>query len=126
MCLGIPGQVVELVEGYGGQLALIDVTGARRKVNIGMLDGEPPAAGEGVLIHMGFAVERVTAAEAEEGLQGLELMGRPRPRDSGGGGPGGGCSRGQAGGGGGGGGGSAAGGLFRGWGSGRSSTSPRR
>jgi hydrogenase assembly chaperone HypC/HupF len=81
MCLGIPGQVVELVEGYGGQLALVDVTGARRKVNIGMLDGEPPGAGEWVLIHMGFAVERVTATEAEEALQGLELMGRPRSAD---------------------------------------------
>jgi len=95
MCLGIPGQVVELVEGYGGQLALIDVTGARRKVNIGMLDGEPPAAGEWVLIHMGFAVERVTAAEAEEALQGLELMGRPRSADPRGADPGGAYSGGQ-------------------------------
>jgi hydrogenase assembly chaperone HypC/HupF len=84
MCLGIPGQVVELVEGYGGQLALVDVTGARRKVNIGMLDGEPPAAGQWVLIHMGFAVERITATEAEEALQGLELMGRPRSAEPGG------------------------------------------
>ena len=39
MCLGIPGQVVEMLEGYGGQLALVDVAGERRKVNIGMLRG---------------------------------------------------------------------------------------
>nr|MDQ3307559.1 HypC/HybG/HupF family hydrogenase formation chaperone [Actinomycetota bacterium] len=38
MCLGIPGQVVEMVEGYGDQLALVDVAGAARRVNIGMLD----------------------------------------------------------------------------------------
>ena len=38
MCLGIPGQVIEMVEGYGGQLALVDVQGARRKINIGMLE----------------------------------------------------------------------------------------
>ncbi|MEJ7743775.1 MAG: HypC/HybG/HupF family hydrogenase formation chaperone [Nocardioidaceae bacterium] len=38
MCLGIPGQVVEMVEGYGDQLALIDVLGARNRVNIGMLE----------------------------------------------------------------------------------------
>ena len=38
MCLGIPGQVVEIVDGYGGQLALVDVEGARRQVNIGMLE----------------------------------------------------------------------------------------
>ena len=36
MCLGIPGQVIELLEGYGGQLALVDVSGVSRKINIGM------------------------------------------------------------------------------------------
>ena len=80
MCLGIPGQVVELVAGYGGQLALVDVQGARRKINIGMLepDQQDLTSGDWVLIHMGFAVERVDAAEAEQALQGLELMGRSR------------------------------------------------
>jgi hydrogenase expression/formation protein HypC len=80
MCLGIPGQVIEMVEGYGGQLALVDVSGAARKVNIGMLelDQQDLAPGDWVLIHMGFAVERVDAARAEQAMQGLELMGRPR------------------------------------------------
>jgi hydrogenase expression/formation protein HypC len=80
MCLGIPGQVVELVAGYGGQLALVDVQGARRTINIGMLelDEQDLTSGDWVLIHMGFAVERVDAAGAEQALQGLELMGRPR------------------------------------------------
>ena len=40
MCLGIPGQVVQMLEGYGGQLALVDVAGEHRKVNIGMLPEE--------------------------------------------------------------------------------------
>ena len=80
MCLGIPGQVIEMVDGYGGQLALVDVQGARRKINIGMLelDQQQLASGDWVLIHMGFAVERVDAAGAEQALQGLELMGRSR------------------------------------------------
>jgi hydrogenase expression/formation protein HypC len=80
MCLGIPGQVIEMVEGYGGQLALVDVSGAARKINIGMLelDQQDLAPGDWVLIHMGFAVERVDAAGAEQAMQGLELMGRPR------------------------------------------------
>ena len=80
MCLGIPGQVIEMVEGYGGQLALVDVSGAARKINIGMLELEQQdlAPGDWVLIHMGFAVERVDAAGAEQAMQGLELMGRPR------------------------------------------------
>ena len=80
MCLGIPGQVIEMVEGHGGQLALVDVSGAARKINIGMLelDEQVLAPGDWVLIHMGFAVERVDAAGAEQAMQGLELMGRPR------------------------------------------------
>ncbi len=82
MCLGIPGQVVELVEGFGDQLALVDVQGARRRINIGMLDS-PPAGGDWLLIHMGFAMEVIDAAGAERALEGLELMGRPRPADEG-------------------------------------------
>ena len=84
MCLGIPGQVIEMVEGYGGQLALVDVQGARRKINIGMLelDQQVLTRGDWVLIHMGFAVERVDAAGAEQALQGLELMGRSRDAGS--------------------------------------------
>lgn len=80
MCLGIPGQVVEMVEGYAGQLALIDVLGARNRVNIGMLDLDQQnlVPGDWVLIHMGFAVERVDAAGAEQAMAGLELMGRSR------------------------------------------------
>ena len=77
MCLGIPGRVVGMVDGYGDQLALVDVEGARRKVNIGMLPAAPPP-GQWVLIHMGFAVETVDADGAATALSGLELMGRPR------------------------------------------------
>ncbi|MCU1613365.1 MAG: hydantoin utilization protein [Frankiales bacterium] len=76
MCLGIPGRVIELVPGFGDQLALVDVSGARRRVNIGMLDA-PPGPGDWVLIHVGFAVSVVDEAEAARALSGLELMGRP-------------------------------------------------
>ena len=76
MCLGIPGQVVDMVEGYGGQLAMVDVLGVARQINLGMLDG-PVREGEWVLIHMGFAMERVDAAGAAQAMAGLELMGRP-------------------------------------------------
>jgi hydrogenase expression/formation protein HypC len=76
VCLGIPGQVVELVEGYANQLALVDVEGVARKVNVGLLDEGSLAPGDWVLIHMGFAVERVDAAQAKTARSGLELMGR--------------------------------------------------
>ena len=76
MCLVIPGRVVAIADGYAGQVALVDVQGARRQVNIGMLD-EPPSAGDWVLLHLGFAVEAIDEAQAREALAGLKLMGRP-------------------------------------------------
>lgn len=78
MCLGIPGQVVELVEGYDGQLALVDVQGAQRRINVGMLEDEQISPGDWVLIHMGFALNRIDETEAHDALAGLELMGRAR------------------------------------------------
>lgn len=78
MCLGIPGQVVSLVEGYEGQLAEVDVQGAVRRVNVGMLDEPLPGPGDWVLIHMGFAVERTDEPGATRAMEGLELMGRAR------------------------------------------------
>jgi hydrogenase expression/formation protein HypC len=81
MCLGIPGRVVSRVEGFGDQLVLVDVMGAQRQINIGMLEDADQAAlaiGDWVLIHMGFVVELVDEAGAEKAMAGLELMGRPR------------------------------------------------
>jgi hydrogenase expression/formation protein HypC len=78
MCLGIPGQVVEMLDGYGGQLALVDVAGQTRKVNVGMLPDETFAPGDWVIIHMGFVVEKTDRAGAEEAMAGLELIGRGR------------------------------------------------
>ncbi|MGV9744421.1 HypC/HybG/HupF family hydrogenase formation chaperone [Rhodococcus zopfii] len=83
MCLGIPGRVIRLLEGYGGQLALVDVVGESRRINIGLLDDGTLAPGDWVVIHMGFAVERVDEAGAERALAGLELMGRGLDRGDG-------------------------------------------
>jgi hydrogenase expression/formation protein HypC len=78
MCLGIPGQVVAMLDGYGGQLALVDVAGQTRKVNVGMLPDETFIPGDWVIIHMGFVVEKTDKAGADEAMAGLELMGRGR------------------------------------------------
>ena len=75
MCLGIPGRVVHMLDGYGGQLALVDVAGEPRKVNIGMLPEETFSAGDWVVIHMGFVVEKTDEAGAAAALAGLKLMG---------------------------------------------------
>ena len=76
MCLGIPGQVVSMLEGYGNQLALVDVSGEHRKVNVGMLPEETFAPGDWVIIHMGFVVEKTDEAGAEAAMAGLALLGR--------------------------------------------------
>jgi hydrogenase assembly chaperone HypC/HupF len=81
MCLGIPGRVVEVLEGNAGMLALVDVMGAERPVNLGMLEDMGVEPGEWVLIHMGFAVERIDAAKAGEAMSGLEMMGRGHNED---------------------------------------------
>lgn len=83
MCLGIPGQVIEMVPGFYDQVALVDVTGASRRINVGMLEhGVRP--GDWIMIHLGMAVEVVDQAEAERALAGLEMMGRPIEADAGG------------------------------------------
>lgn len=75
MCLGIPGRVVTMLEGYGDQLALVDVAGEHRKVNVGMLPEETFAPGDWVIIHMGFVVEKTDQAGADAALAGLQLLG---------------------------------------------------
>jgi hydrogenase expression/formation protein HypC len=75
MCLGIPGQVVRMLDGYNDQVALVDVVGEHRKVNVGMLPEETFAPGDWVIIHMGFVVEKTDKAGAEEAMAGLKLMG---------------------------------------------------
>lgn len=76
MCLGIPGEVVELMEGTDGQIAMVEVEGARRPVNVGMLEDAHLEPGDWVLLHVGFAVEKVSREQAEEAMAGLQLLGQ--------------------------------------------------
>ena len=76
MCLAIPGEVVELLPGNDDQLALVDVVGVKRRINVGLLDGESIGPGDWVLINVGFAMSKVDEQEAAEALRMLELMGQ--------------------------------------------------
>jgi hydrogenase expression/formation protein HypC len=67
-----------MLEGYNNQIALVDVVGEQRKVNVGMLPEETFEPGDWVIIHMGFVVEKTDKAGADEALAGLELMGSGR------------------------------------------------
>jgi hydrogenase expression/formation protein HypC len=75
MCLAIPGQVVEILLGQG-DLALVDISGVRRNVNIGLLEGEEVGPGDWVLIHVGFAMAKLDEAEAKATLALLEELGQ--------------------------------------------------
>ncbi len=77
MCLAIPGEVVEILDGNNDQLALVDVVGVKRKINIGLLEGESKVVpGDWVLIHVGFAMSKVDEKEAALALSMLEMMGQ--------------------------------------------------
>jgi hydrogenase expression/formation protein HypC len=76
MCLAIPGQIVELVDDEN-RLAMVDVAGVRRNVNVGLLDvdGRGVGPGDWVLIHVGFAISQVDEQEARATRELLERMG---------------------------------------------------
>ncbi|MBL8482499.1 MAG: HypC/HybG/HupF family hydrogenase formation chaperone [Rhodocyclaceae bacterium] len=78
MCLGIPGRIVALTDGEN-RLAVVDVGGVRRSVNIAcIVDAEHPpesCVGDWVLVHVGFAMSRIDADEAERTLALLRELG---------------------------------------------------
>lgn len=75
MCLGIPGEIVELMDDRP-DLAKVDVSGVRRAINIGLLENEQLEPGDWVLIHVGFALSKIDEDEAKAALDFLEGIGQ--------------------------------------------------
>jgi hydrogenase expression/formation protein HypC len=75
MCLGIPGQIVEIVDATF-QFAKVDVSGVKRGVNIALLAEEGIAPGDWVLINAGLALRRLEADEASQVLQLIKELER--------------------------------------------------
>lgn len=75
MCLGIPGEVIELLADQP-DLAKVEVSGVRRVINVGLLADDLPAPGEWVLIHVGFALSKIDENDAAEALKFLEEIGQ--------------------------------------------------
>ena len=73
MCLGIPGQVIEVTDA-AAHMAAVRVSGARRMVNISLVDEEGIAPGEWVLVHAGLALSVIPEQEALETLALLQEM----------------------------------------------------
>lgn len=74
MCLAIPGKVVELVPG-SPNLGTVEVVGVRRKVDLGLLENDRPVPGDWVLIHVGFAMSKISEADALEQMRTLAMLG---------------------------------------------------
>ena len=78
MCLGIPGQIVEITDPQN-LLAKVDVSGIKREINIAcIIETDHPVescVGDWVLVHVGFAMSRIDEEEAARTLQILEELG---------------------------------------------------
>jgi hydrogenase expression/formation protein HypC len=75
MCLGIPGEVIEIMPDRP-DLARVDVSGVRRVINIGLLENEQVVPGDWVLIHVGFALSKIDEEEANAALAFLQGVGQ--------------------------------------------------
>jgi hydrogenase expression/formation protein HypC len=63
MCLAIPVRVVELRE---GDQAMVDVGGVRKEISLALVDGI--AVGDYVILHVGYAIQKLDPEEAEKTL----------------------------------------------------------
>jgi hydrogenase expression/formation protein HypC len=63
------------MDSQNAHLAVVDVVGVRRKVDLGLLLDEPPVPGDWVLIHVGFAMSKISEADAADQMQTLTMLG---------------------------------------------------
>jgi hydrogenase expression/formation protein HypC len=74
MCLAIPGKIVKFQDS-GEDSALVEVLGVRRTVDMGLLSEDRPQSGDWVLIHVGFAMSRISEQDAMDQLRMLTALG---------------------------------------------------
>ena len=60
MCLAIPGQIIRLA---GDGEAVCDIGGIEKRVNVSLI--ERPVPGDWVIVHVGFALNRIDPEEAQ-------------------------------------------------------------
>jgi hydrogenase expression/formation protein HypC len=74
MCLAIPGKIVE-ISSDNIDSALVDVAGVRRRIDLGLLQEDKPVPGDWVLIHVGFAMSKISERDASEQMDTLRMLG---------------------------------------------------
>ena len=73
MCLGIPGEIVALLD---DDLATVAVNGVRRDISVGLLRDENLRLGDWVLVHVGFALSVIDQQEADITLDQIKKLGQ--------------------------------------------------
>jgi len=74
MCLAIPAKIVDLRASEPNR-ALVEVAGVRRHVDTGLLADDPPQTGDWVLIHVGFAMSKISEDQALDQIRTLSMLG---------------------------------------------------
>ena len=74
MCLAIPGKIIE-ISPDNPDSALVDVVSVRRRVDLGLLQDDRPQPGDWVLIHVGFAMSKISEEDANDQMQTLRMLG---------------------------------------------------
>jgi hydrogenase expression/formation protein HypC len=67
MCLAIPAKVIELKS--DGQ-AVVDITGVQKEISLRLI--EDPKVGDYVIVHMGFALNKLDEEEAQKTLATID------------------------------------------------------
>jgi hydrogenase expression/formation protein HypC len=74
MCLAIPGKIVQ-ISLQEPNVAVVDVAGVRRRIDLGLIEQEKPVIGDWVLIHVGFAMSKINEQDAIDQMNTLALLG---------------------------------------------------
>lgn len=74
MCLAIPAKIIEAPDPETGR-ALVEVVGVKRHIDTGLLQDDPPVIGDWVLIHVGFAMSKISEEQAIDQLHTLSMLG---------------------------------------------------
>jgi hydrogenase expression/formation protein HypC len=74
MCLAIPAKIVDFSADEPSR-ALVEVVGVRRHIDTGLLADVPLERGDWVLVHVGFAMSKISEEQAQEQLQILTMLG---------------------------------------------------
>lgn len=70
MCLGIPMQIRE-IDGFN---ACCEAKGVQRDVSLFMMQDEPLKVDDFVVVHVGYAIQKITAQEAQTAWQLYDQM----------------------------------------------------